>query len=116
MGKFAKEDWLTKFFNLRIRVEENGIIIKGVNDPATLAKKKEEEVKAKANNNSTRRLQQEDYTADPSFDQEKGILTVVVKTTKNTDMPLMTIGVKTSQVNTDDSASPEDTLVLSKSQ
>jgi hypothetical protein len=53
MAKFNESEWLDKFFDLKINIESDGIIIKGVNDPATLAKKKEAEEKAQANNSTS---------------------------------------------------------------
>jgi hypothetical protein len=39
---------------------------------------------------------------------------VTIKTEKNTDLPVMSIGVKTSKVSAGNSTDPEDTLVMSK--
>jgi hypothetical protein len=40
MAKLSQAVWLEKYFSLKINIQENGVIIKGVNDPETLAKNK----------------------------------------------------------------------------
>jgi hypothetical protein len=125
MAKFNESEWLEKYFDLKINIEANGVIIKGVNDPETLAKKKEAEEKAQASNstdttnstdtaNSTRLLQAKDFSEKAVFNQKDGILTVTIKTKNNTDLPVMRIGVKTNKVALGNTTSPDDTLIMSK--